>query len=113
MVLQSTENYAVPTNKEKVHNWGYLLKKDLVDKYDMDVSKITSIESLEPFLKIIKDNEPEITPVCIATMDAPFQLLDWDRISDDDVPGALYPDNRDSTIINHFLAQKALNTMNL
>jgi putative aldouronate transport system substrate-binding protein len=102
------KNYAVPTNKEKVHNWGYLLKKDLVDKYDMDVSKITSIESLEPFLKIIKDNEPEITPVCIATMDAPFQLLDWDRISDDDVPGALYPDNRDSTIINHFLAPESI-----
>ena len=85
-----------------------MLKKDLVDKYDMDVSKITSIESLEPFLKIIKDNEPEITPVCIATMDAPFQLLDWDRISDDDVPGALYPDNRDSTIINHFLAPESI-----
>ena len=30
---------------------------------------------------------------CVLPMDAPFQLLDWDRISDDDVPGALYSDN--------------------
>lgn len=33
------KNYAVPTNKEKVHNWGYLVRKDLVDKYNMDVNK--------------------------------------------------------------------------
>ena len=26
------KNYAVPTNKEKVHNWGYCLQKSLVDK---------------------------------------------------------------------------------
>ncbi|NLN65028.1 MAG: ABC transporter substrate-binding protein [Clostridiaceae bacterium] len=102
------KNYGVPTNKEKVHNWGFLLKKDLVDKYAMDVSTIKSIEALEPFLKTIKDNEPEITPLCIATMDAPFQLLDWDRISDDDVPGALYSDNRGTTIINHFLAPESI-----
>ena len=102
------KNYAVPTNKEKVHNWGWLLKKDLVDKYNMDVSNIKTIEAIEPLLKIIKENEPEITPVCIATMDAPFQLLDWDRISDDDVPGALYPDNRDYTIVNHFLAPESI-----
>lgn len=102
------KNYAVPTNKEKVHNWGWLVRKDLVEKYNMDISNIKSIEAIEPLLKIIKDNEPEITPLCIATMDAPFQLLDWDRISDDDVPGALYPDNRDYTIINHFLAPESI-----
>lgn len=102
------KNYALPTNKEKVHNWGWLLKKDLVEKYKMDTSNIKTIEAIEPLLKIIKENEPEITPLCIATMDAPFQLLDWDRISDDDVPGALYPDNRDYTIINHFLAPESI-----
>ena len=42
-------------------------------------------------------------------MDAPFQLLDWDRISDDDVPGALYPDNRNNTIVNNSSRLKALN----
>ena len=45
-------------------------------------------------------------------MDAPFQLLDWDRISDDDVPGALYPDNRNNTIINNFLAPESIKYYN-
>ena len=84
------------------------VKKDLADKYKMDVSKVKSYDALEPFLKQIKDNEPEITPICIATMDAPFQILDWDRISDDDVPGALYSDNRDTKIINQFLAPESI-----
>lgn len=104
------KNYGLPTNKEKVHSWGWLLRKDLVDKYNMDIKSIEHkpIEAIEPFLKTIKENEPEITPICIATMDAPFQLLDWDRISDDDVPGALYPDNRDYKIVNHFLAPESI-----
>lgn len=102
------KNYAVPANKEKAHNWGFLLRKDLVEKYNMDVSSITSIEAIEPFLKTIKDNEPKITPICIAEMDAPFQLLNWNGISDEDVPGALYSNNRYSTIVNHFLASESI-----
>jgi len=104
------KNYGLPTNKEKVHSWGWLLRKDLVEKYNMDIQSIEHepIEAIEPFLKTIKEKEPEITPLCIATMDAPFQLLDWNRISDDDVPGALYPDNRDYTIVNHFLAPESI-----
>ncbi|MBP7176495.1 MAG: ABC transporter substrate-binding protein [Thermoclostridium sp.] len=105
--------YAVPTNKEKVHHWGYLLRKDLVTKYNMDVLKITSIESLEPYLQTIWENERQITPLAIANMDAPFQILDWDRISDDDVPGALYPDNGSSQIINHFLAPESIELYHL
>lgn len=102
------KNYAVPTNKEKAHNWGYLIDKRFVDKYNIDVSKINTIQAIEPYLQLIKEKESDIFGLCIANMDAPFQLLDWDRISDDDVPGALYPDNRDNKIINHFLAPESV-----
>ncbi len=107
------KNYAIPTNKEKVHHWGYLLRKDLVTKYNMDVTQITSIENIEPFLKTIWENERQITPLAVAAMDAPFQILDWDRISDDDVPGALYPDNGSTRIINHFLAPESIEVYRL
>lgn len=105
--------YAVPANKEKAHHWGYLLRKDLVAKYGMDISKITSIESIEPYLKTIWENERQITPLCIAAMDSPFQILDWDHISDDDVPGALYPDNGSTKIINQFLAPESIELYHL
>lgn len=107
------KNYAVPTNKEKVHHWGYLLRKDLVMKYNMDTTQITSIEAIEPFLQTIWENERQVTPLAIAAMDSPFQILDWDRISDDDVPGALYPDNGSTRIINHFLAPESIEVYHL
>ena len=99
------KNYAVPTNKEKVHSWGYLLKKDLVTKYGIDISTIKKMEDLEPLYEKIK---AEATPLLVVGGDSPYQLLDWDRISDDDVPGALYPDNRNNTIVNNFLAPESI-----
>lgn len=102
------KNYAVPTNKEKVHNWGYLLKQDLVKKYKVDVNKIKKMEDLEPIFEQIKKNEPSITPLLVVSMDSPFHFLDWDNISDDNVPGALYPDNRNNTIVNQFTAPESI-----
>ncbi len=102
------KNYAVPTNKEKVHNWGFLLKKDLVDKYKVDVKSIKKMEDLEPYFDKIKAGEPGVTPLLAVQMDAPWHLLDWDNISDDDIPGALYSDNRDTKIINQFEAPESI-----
>jgi len=105
--------YAVPANRKKVHNWGYILRKDLVGKYNMDISQVKSIEDIEPFLEIIWENEPRVTPFAIAGMDAPFQLLDWDAVSGGDIPGALYPDNRDTKIVNQFLAPESIDNYKL
>lgn len=102
------KNYAVPTNKEKVHNWGYVLKKELVDKYAIDITTIKKMEDMEPWFEKIKTSEPGITPLLIVGGDSPRQFLDWDRISDDDVPGALYPDNRDNTIVNNYAAPETI-----
>ncbi len=102
------ENYAVPTNKEKVHNWGYLLMKSIVDEYGIDISSLKKMEDLEPWFEKIKNEKSDITPLLVVGGDSPFQFLDWDRVSDDNVPGALYPDNRDNTIVNHFLAPESI-----
>ena len=102
------KNYGVPCNKEKVHNWGVLLKKDLVEKYNVDVSKIKTMEDLEPYFDAIKKGEPGVTPLLNVQMEGPFKLLDWDNISDDDIPGALYPDNRDNKIVNQFETPEAV-----
>jgi putative aldouronate transport system substrate-binding protein len=102
------KTFAVPCNKEKVHNWGFLLKKDLVDKYKVDVSKIKKMEDLEPVFDQVKKGEPGITPLLSVQMEAPFKLLDWDNFLDDDIPGALYPDNRDTKVINQFIAPESV-----
>lgn len=102
------KNYAVPTNKEKAHSWGFLLKKDLVQKYNIDLKSIKTMEDLEPYFDRVLAEEPGMTPLLSVQMDGPYHLLDWNTFSDDDVPGALYPDNRDNKVINQFLAPESI-----
>lgn len=92
-------NYAIPANKEKAHNWGFILRKDLVAKYGMDVSKIRRLEDLEPYLQTIKDHEPGMYPLEAVVGESPRFLLDWDKLVDDDIPVSLYPDNRSTKAV--------------
>ena len=102
------KTYAVPCNKELAHNWGFLLKKDLVDKYSIPVGNIKKMEDLEPWFAKIKAGEPGITPLLSVEMEAPFKLLDWDNFADDDAPGALYPNNDSTIVVNQFLTNEAI-----
>jgi putative aldouronate transport system substrate-binding protein len=102
--------FALPCNKEKFHSWGYLLRTDLVKKYGINIKKIKSQSDLEPYFDKILKNETGITPLCIQGQDMPgWHFLDWDNISSDNVPGALYPSSNGSTkIVNQFLTTQAV-----
>ncbi len=97
-------NYAIPCNKEKAHNWGFIIRSDLVKKYNMDVSKVKKLADLEPFLKKIKTGEPGMYPLEACVGESPRFLLDWDKMVDDKVPVSLYPDNRSTKVVNEFVA---------
>lgn len=51
-------NYQISTSTR-----GVGLKKELVDKYNFDVSQVKEQKDLEPFLKLIKENEKGIYPI--------------------------------------------------
>ena len=102
------KTYAVPCNKELAHDWGFLLKKDLVEKYAIPTDQIKSMEDLEPWFDKIKAGEPGVVPLLSVEMEAPFKLLDWDNFADDDAPGALYSNNDSTTVINQFLAPESI-----
>lgn len=90
--------YTLPANKEKAHNFGLLLRKDLVEKYDMDISSIKTLEDMEPLFQIIKDNEPQINPLGNwGSGDNLFMLLDWDRPAGSKVPVTF---NADGKVVN-------------
>ncbi|MDQ6420182.1 DUF3502 domain-containing protein [Paenibacillus sp. LHD-117] len=57
------EIFGVPTIRDHASSYGFVMRKDLVDKYGIDVGAIKTYEDLEKVLKTIKDNEPAITPV--------------------------------------------------
>lgn len=61
--------YAVPNYQVLYKQWSFVIRKDLLDKYKFDVNSIPkeagfeTIIALEPFLQIIKENEPGMYPM--------------------------------------------------
>lgn len=56
--------YAVPNNQIMANALAVVIQKEYVDKYGLDVESIKTIEDLVPFLEQIRDNEPDLIPMC-------------------------------------------------
>ena len=57
--------YAVPNQKELGVAPMWAFTKEYVDKYNIPYEDLHTLEDLEPWLKVIKENEPEVTPLYI------------------------------------------------
>ncbi|MFP5108788.1 ABC transporter substrate-binding protein [Neobacillus sp. C211] len=101
--------YGVPTNKEAARQSVYTFNKRIVDKYHFDLSKVKTLEDLEPMLKTIKENEPGVTPM--ATFKA---YLPYDYIFNNEMPFAFAMEGDRDHVINQFesdLTMKTYKTM--
>lgn len=97
------ELYALPTNKEQAHNYGFLLRKDLVDKYNMDVSTIKKLADLEPYLEIVKQNEPNTYPIIARPKQSLWLLYNIEPITGSEyVPGAIAYNDDAAKVINQY-----------
>lgn len=54
--------YALPNYQIAARGGGFVIQKEFVDKYNLDVSSIKSFRDLEPFLEQIKANESDKIP---------------------------------------------------
>ena len=59
------KTYAVPTQKELGVAPMWVFTQEYVDKYDIPVDEIHTLEDLEPWLQVIKENEPDVVPLYI------------------------------------------------
>lgn len=55
--------YAVPNLQVMYYQYGIWFRKDLVDKYALDVGSVKKTADLTPIFQKIKDNEPDIYPL--------------------------------------------------
>lgn len=60
--------YAVTTNRDLAGGTGLVMKKELVDKYGIDVSKIKTFDDMEAVFATIKENEPDVVPLVPSTV---------------------------------------------
>ncbi|WP_138750796.1 ABC transporter substrate-binding protein [Paenibacillus sinopodophylli] len=75
--------YGVPGFKEFTTGIpGVAMRKDLVEKYNIDVTSIKSLDDLDAVFQTIKDNEPTITPLGVG-LSVPFDQYTWyDRLGE-------------------------------
>lgn len=74
--------YGVPTIHDFGGSSGILMRKDLVDKYKIDVASIQSLDDLDSVFKTIKDNEPGIAPLASGISTPVTHYVTHDKLGD-------------------------------
>lgn len=69
------ELFGVPSIRDFAADQGFIVRKDLVEKYKIDVSKIKTAADMTAVFKVIKDNEPTITPFATTQTNTIAELL--------------------------------------
>ncbi|OBZ08619.1 ABC transporter substrate-binding protein [Bacillus sp. FJAT-26390] len=90
-------NYGIPANKELPAQEVWRFNKQYVDKYKLDISKVYTLESLEPMLKTIKENEPGVYPFAVDKNQMPYVPYDYVI---EKLPMAVKLDTKDFKIVN-------------
>lgn len=57
--------YGVPSEKELGNMPMWVFTKEYVDKYDIPYEELHTLEDLEPWLEVIRENEPDVIPMYI------------------------------------------------
>ncbi len=92
--------YGITTGRDLASSQGFAMRKDLVDKYEIDYENIKSLEDLEEALTIIKENEDNIWPVAVSSGEN-IRNWGWDPLGDDIVNLGVLPDMaQETTVVN-------------
>lgn len=93
--------YGVPSEKEIGNCPVWVFTKEYVDKYDIPYQDIHELEDLEPWLALIKEKEPDVTPLYLTKdFTAPTYM---DKICD---PVGIEYDDEALTVKNVFETKK-------
>ncbi|ULT58757.1 ABC transporter substrate-binding protein [Neobacillus drentensis] len=69
--------YGVPSIRDFAANYGFVMRKDIVDKYHIDLSQVKSFEDLTNVFKTVKENEPGMAPIAnTTTFNQPAMVID-------------------------------------
>lgn len=55
--------YGIPKPMPDINSNGIVIKTSYLQKYGMDATEVTCMEDMEKYLAIIKENEPDVTPI--------------------------------------------------
>ncbi|MFC4598132.1 ABC transporter substrate-binding protein [Cohnella hongkongensis] len=106
--------YGVPTNKELAVRDHWMYPEALVKKHGIDISKYTTLASLEPLLRMIKEKEPDYLPMELDKGSQNFFALDgYQYVSEKTLPLMVRDQEPDAPVVNIFETEEARNVLDL
>ncbi len=102
--------YGIPCQKQTAQCEAWYFRKDICDKYGFEIDKLNTLQDLEPLLKAIKENEPDMTPYYVSSGTGVSMEWTTDAIKDnpykyEELNGAvnlLIVDLDSDKILNHY-----------
>lgn len=96
--------YGVASMRDMGSDYGVVMRKDLVEKHNIDLSKIKTWEDLEPVFQTIKEKEPGIAPLVQQTNNGMpawnISNVHFDPLGDE--LGALVDPSNSTKFVNKF-----------
>lgn len=107
--------YGVPTNKELAVRQQWMYPDEIVKKHGIDISSYSTLDALEPLLRLIKQKEPSYVPMGLDKDPPNFFALDgYEYVLDKTLPLMVSSQAPHSPVVNIFEteeARKVLNTL--
>ncbi len=73
--------YGIPSVRDWAASYGFAMRKDIVDKYNIDLTQIKEWKDLEEVFAIVKENEPTLTPV-VSTSVLPVEVMNGGKFDE-------------------------------
>jgi putative aldouronate transport system substrate-binding protein len=100
--------YGVPTNKELSVRQQWMYPEELVNKYNLDIAKYNTLESLEPLFRMIKQKEFDYLPMELDKDSHNFfALYGYEYVIDKELPLMLRSLDPRSRVVNIFETAEA------
>lgn len=99
--------YGIPNYQISTMTNGFWFKKDLIDKHNIDYTTLNSLDKLEEYLKIIKENEPQTIPtsICAESGSNWGRMLvnyGFDEVGGRNIPGVVRLNDDSCEVLNQF-----------
>ncbi|BFH65736.1 ABC transporter substrate-binding protein [Paenibacillus azoreducens] len=105
--------YGIPTNKELAVRQQWMYPEELVKKYNIDITKYNTLESLEPLLQMIKQKEPDYLPMELDKDSQNFfALYGYEHVIDKKLPLMVRSLDSSSKVVNIFETKEARQVLN-
>lgn len=103
--------YGVPTLHSFAQQPGILMRKDMIDKYSIDVEAIQTLDDLTSVFQTIKENEPGMAPLASGLSTAMDFIRSYDKMGDGN--GILPGYDNDLKLVNWYETEEYAELLSL